>query len=281
MKRIGMAGLALGLLLPILGLGAGCTTLQATGERKFMLLSWDQEIQLGRESAPDFEKEFGERYGDLAVQAYVRSVGERVSRATTLPDLPYQFAVLSSDVVNAFALPGGPVYVTRGLLEKLTTEGQLAAVLGHEMAHVNARHGAQQISRELGVQVLLEVIGAAAGRTESAGKWQQAENLAKVVGSLVGLKYSRDMESQADRLGLDYMVASGYAPAEMVRLLDVFVSMSEGGRPSEWLSTHPNPDNRVQSVQTIIQEKYAGRAGRVADVEYKREILDRLSKSGS
>jgi len=280
MRRIAGTCLALALLVPLVGGGAGCAMIQATGERKLMLLTWDQEIQLGREAAPDFEKEFGGRLEDLAVQAYVRSVGEGVSRSTTLPDLPYQFAVLNSKVVNAFALPGGPVYVTRGLLEKLATEGELAAVLGHEMGHVNARHGAQQVSRQVGVQVIMEVIGAAAGRTETGGTWQQAASLAKVVGALVDLKYSRDMESQSDRLGLDYLAASGYAPGEMVRLLQIFVSLSEGGGQSEWLSTHPNPENRVQTVQAQIREKYADRGGRVADTEYQREVLDRLSKAG-
>jgi len=267
------------LLVPLIGAAAGCAMIQATGERKFMLLTWNQEIQLGRESSPDFEKEFGGRLDNLAVQAYVGSVGERVSRSTTLPELPYQFTVLNSDIVNAFALPGGPVYVTRGLLQVLKSEGELAAVLAHEMGHVNARHGAQQISRQIGMQVILEVVGAAAGRTTDADEGQRVKNVAKVVGALAGLKYSRDMERQADQLGLDYLAAAGYDPREMVRLLEIFGSLSGegGGRPVEWLSTHPNPENRVQNVGQRIREKYADRGGRVAEAEYQQEVLSRLA----
>jgi len=256
----------------------GCQRIPTTGERAFIVLSWDQEIALGHEAVPELEKEFGGPLDNLPIQAYVRSVGQRVAASAKhadLPKLPYQFTVLDSDVVNAFALPGGPVYVTRGLLDNLKTEGQLAAVLGHEISHINSRHGSQQISRQMGIQILLAA-AAAAGRIERGAQMAtQAEDLAKVVGGLINLKYSRGMESEADRFGLDYLAASGYDPREMVNLLNVFVSMG-GANPPEILSTHPKPETRVGAVEEMIRAKYPNRGGRVADEEYRREVLNRL-----
>jgi len=278
MKRMALACL-LAAALGVAAAPVGCQRIPTTGRRAFIVLSWNQEIALGREAAPELEKEFGGPLDNLPVQAYVRTVGQRVAgavRHADLPKLPYQFTVLDSDAVNAFALPGGPVFVTRGLLGNLKTEGQLAAVLAHEIGHINSRHGSQQISRQMGIQVLLAAAAAAAGRTEKGARMAtQAEDLAKVVVGLVNLKYSRGMESEADRFGLDYLAASGYDPREMANLLGVFVSMG-GARPPEILSTHPNPETRLEVVEQMIRAKYPNRGGRVADDEYRREVLNRL-----
>jgi predicted Zn-dependent protease len=279
MKRLLFASVLVAVTAWVLAAPAGCQRVPTTGQRAFILLSWDQEIALGREAVPEMEKEFGGPLEDLSIQAYVRTVGQRVAASAknpNIPDLPYQFAVLDSDVVNAFALPGGPVYVTRGLLSAIRSEGELAAVLGHELAHVHSRHSSQQVSRQMGIEVLLAAASAAMSRSEQGARYAtQAEDLAKVVGSLVQLKYSRGMESEADRFGLDYLAASGYDPREMVNLLNVFVSL-EGSRPPEFLSTHPNPANRVGAVEEIIRTNYPNRGGRVADEEYRREVLSRL-----
>ena len=280
MKRIVLA-----CLMPaaLLAAPVGCQRVPTTGERAFIVLTWDQETALGLEAAPELEKEFGGTLENLPVQAYVRTVGQRVAgavRHADLPKLPYQFTVLDSDVVNAFALPGGPVYITRGLLGNLKTEGQLAAVLAHEITHINSRHGSQQISRQMGIQVLLAAASAAMSRGEKGAQMAtKAEDLAKVVVGLINLKYSRGMESEADRFGLDYLAAAGYDPKEMVNLLNVFVSMG-GARPPEILSTHPNPESRVGAVEEMIRTKYPNRGGRVADEEYRREVLSRLKAGG-
>jgi len=266
------------ILVPLVVAG-GCQRVPGTGERKFIPLTWDQEIALGREAAPELESQFGGPLDDLLIQAYVRTVGERVARSARhpeMPELPYQFVALDSDVVNAFALPGGPVYVTRGMLEQLKTEGQLAAVLAHEIRHINGRHGSQQIGRQMGMQILLDVATAVAARSEGGARAARyGRDVADVVAGLVNLKYTREMESEADRLGLDYMVAAGYHPQEMVNLLTLLTS-TEGPRPPEFLSTHPNPENRVGAIREIIRTKYPNRDGRVADDEYRREVLDRL-----
>jgi len=283
MKRIMLACLTAGALGVAATAPLACQRVPTTGGRAFIVLTWDQEVALGREAAPELEKEFGGPLDNLPVQAYVRAVGQRVAGAVRhagLPQLPYQFTVLDSDVVNAFALPGGPVYVTRGLLGNLKTEDQLAAVLAHEITHINSRHGSQQISRQMGFQVLLAAASAAAGRTERGVQMAtQTEDLARVVVGLINLKYSRGMEREADRFGLDYLAASGYDPREMVNLLKVFVSMG-GTRPPEILSTHPNPESRLEAVEEIIREKYPSRGGRVADEEYRREVLNRLKAGG-
>jgi predicted Zn-dependent protease len=283
MKRIVLAWLLAAAFGPMAAAPLACQLVPTTGERAFIVLTWDQEMALGSEAAPELEKEFGGPLDNLPVQAYVRTVGQRVAASAKhpdLPQLPYQFTVLNSDVVNAFALPGGPVYITRGLLENLKTEGQLAAVLAHEITHINSRHGSQQISRQMGIQVLLAAAAAAAGRSESGAKMAtQAEDLAKVVVGLINLKYSRGMESEADHFGLDYLAASGYDPREMVNLLNVFVSMG-GARAPELLSTHPNPETRVGAVEEMIRAKYPNRGGRVAEEEYRREVLNRLKAAG-
>jgi predicted Zn-dependent protease len=278
MKRMVLACLLAAALGAAAAAPLACQRIPTTGERAFIVLTWNQETALGSEAAPELEKEFGGPLDNLPIQAYVRSVGQRVAASAKhadLPKLPYQFTVLDSEVVNAFALPGGPVYITRALLENLKTEGQLAAVLAHEITHINSRHGSQQISRQMGIQILLAA-AAAAGRIERGAQMAtQAEDLAKVVGGLINLKYSRGMESEADRFGLDYLAASGYDPREMVNLLNVFVSMA-GSRPPEILSTHPNPETRVGAVEEMIRAKYPNRDGRVADEEYRREVLNRL-----
>jgi predicted Zn-dependent protease len=262
---------------------AGCQTIPATGERKFLLFSEEDDVRLGKASAPDFEKQFGGPIADPGLQAYVRSVGakvaaeaKRIGERNAGHALPYEqtFTALASDDVNAFALPGGPVYITKGLLKEMRTEGQLAAVLGHETGHVYARHGSQQLTSQLGLEILMGVAVTAAGGAEGAGA---AGDVGKVVGALVGLKYSRAQETQADLLGLDYMVAAGYAAPEMVGLMQVFERMDKGGRPPQFLSTHPNPDNRIGTIQDQMRQRnYAARGGTVGEADYRRQVLDRL-----
>jgi predicted Zn-dependent protease len=271
MRRV-LAPAALATLAVLL---AGCPEIGPTGKRAFIPFSWEDEIALGREAAPELEKEFGGPIDDMALQAYVKTVGERIAASSYYPDLPYTFTALDSEVVNAFALPGGPVYVTRGLLEKMESEAELAAVLGHEVAHVTNRHSAQQIGRQMGFSVVLQVIGAIASRRGGGTGGEGIEKLGEVVAGLINLKYSRGMESEADRFGLDYLVAAGYRPAGMVGLLTTFTEM-EGGRPPEFLSTHPNPDNRIGDVRQMIADKYATVGGVVNEAEYRRKVLSRL-----
>ncbi len=276
-------GLGLGVaLLAAVSSATGCQTVEATGERHFLVFSKEDDVQVGQRAAPEFEAEFGGPLDHAGLQAYVRGVGEKVAATAERmeerragEELPYEmsYAVLDSDVINAFALPGGPVYITRGLLKEMKTEAQLAAVLGHETGHVYARHGTVQLSRQLGMQLLIAVALAAAGGGEGAGA---AADLAQVVGGLVNLKYSREQENQADDLGLDYLVNAGYDADGMVELLTIFSEMG-GARPPEFLSTHPNPENRVGTVRAAIRARgYGDEGGEVGPDDYQRQVLDVL-----
>lgn len=281
MRRGTMRGMALALLLPV-ACAAGCQTIPATGERQPMFFSREDDVKLGRQAAPEFEEEFGGPVEHSGLQGYVRSVGRKVARKADRIEerragepLPYEmeYTVLDSKVINAFALPGGPVYITRGLLKEMETEAQLAAVLAHETGHVYARHGSAQLSRQLGWELLISVAVAAAGGGEGA---VAGGDVARVVGGLANLKYSRTQENQADSLGLDYMVDAGYDPDGMPKLLQVFSEMG-GARPPQVLSTHPHPEARIGTVRSAIRSRgYADLGGEVGRSAYRRQVLDVL-----
>lgn len=221
----------------------GCAVNPATGERQLMFMSRDQEIDIGRSNDVQIVAQMG-LYPDSSMQRYVRGLGERLAATSEMPDLPWTFRVLDDPAINAFALPGGFVYVTRGIMAHMTSEAQLVGVLGHEIGHVTARHGANQASRAQLAQVGL-IAGAVFSETI-------AENIG-LAGGLTGLlfmKFGRDDESQADALGIRYMTRLSYDPRELagvMRMLDRS-SGPDGGRLPEWQSTHPDPANRVTAI---------------------------------
>jgi len=160
---------------------------------------------LGAQAAPEIEKEFEGKLTNPAIQSYVNSVGQRVALVSHRRDIQYHYAVVNSNTPNALALPGGYIYITRGLLVNLENEAQLAAVLGHETGHVTALHGVRQLQRNLGISLVLDAIGSA---TEST----RVQSMAKVVANLANLRYSREDETQADELGAEYAYKAGYKP---------------------------------------------------------------------
>ncbi|HUU09563.1 MAG TPA: M48 family metalloprotease [Phycisphaerae bacterium] len=258
MRRVAAAAVALALAAWMVGCG-GAAVDRAGGP----VLSLEQEIAIGRAAAPYLEVLAGGRLDDLAVQAYVRTIGERVARSTPMPDLPYQFIVTQGPEMAVFALPGGPVVVTRGLLAALRTEAQLAAALAHPLARINTRHLVGALQRELGKAELLTV--AAAGESACAGRLsdKQAETLARFAAAVRQLKADPEADGQADRLGLDYMVAAGYNPRGMTGFLETVAPGDEAG-------------GRAGRIGRAMDRKYGDRGGRVADEEYRREVLDRL-----
>jgi predicted Zn-dependent protease len=256
----------------------GCATNPLTGKKEFMLLSPEDELALGQQAAQPTAEELGGPYADPVIRQYVQAVGQRVAAEALKVSYPYEytFDVLDTEMVNAFALPGGPIFVTRGLLFSMSDESQLAGVLAHEVTHVAARHSAQQISTAMGAQFILSVLGAAGG--EGGG---YAGNLAKIVGGLVSLKYSRSDETQADSYGVDFAVRAGYQPMALVHVMELFKRMEEegGGGGPEFLRSHPLPDNRIENIRNIISQKYPGAAtdprfvvGREA---YQKNVLSR------
>lgn len=221
-----------------------------SGRNFLTLLPEQKEIEIGKAYLPYVVEEFDGLYPDREVQEYVRVVGVGLARQTERK-LPYEFHVVNSSVMNAFALPGGPVVITRGLLMKLGSESELAAVLAHELGHINARHHARFLEKQFGLSLLLG-LGALFLGDRPYG--QLLVQFGQVGAVLLSLKFSRDQEREADRYGLTYLHRSGYDPEGMIRVFELFKSLERGGRPPEWLSTHPLPENRIVQARQEIQK---------------------------
>jgi len=235
------------------GMPLSCATNPVTGEKQLSLVSEQQEIGLGKETAEEVQQSIG-LYPDPRVAAYVDGIGKRMAASSERPNLPWQFQVVDDDAVNAFALPGGPVYVTRGLLTHLNSEAELAAVLGHETAHITAKHSVNQLSK---AQLAQLGLGLGAALKPSWAKYGQ---LAGAGLQIMFLRFSRDHEREADDLGFKYMQAQGYDPHAMVttfQTLDRVSQSGEGGRLPAWLATHPDPGDRVAAAQRRIETQQA------------------------
>lgn len=259
--------LTIALLTLTFGTLAACATNPATGAREFSLMSEEQEIQLGREADAQILQEMGV-YQDQELQRYVSTIGLRLAKASERPHLPWKFTVVDEPAVNAFALPGGFIYVTRGILAHMSSEAELTSVLGHEIGHVTAQHSVNQMSKQqLAMGGLL--VGAVL-----VPEVAQGAQLAQAGLSLLFLKYGRDDERQADDLGLRYMTRGGWDAREMPKMFSVLEGSSAlagAGRLPNWLSTHPDPAaRRERSEQLIAERRYpAGETG-------VDRLLDRL-----
>lgn len=219
-----------------------------TGENQYVSLTHEQEIALGLQSAPEMIREFGGLYQDQDTQDAIDQIGMDLVRNSIAAETDWQweFHVLDNDIVNAFALPGGQIFITTGLLSRLEDEGELAGVLAHEIVHVLARHSAQHIAQS---DLTNGLVGAVAVASDSAS----AAQTAAVIGQLINMRYGREDEIQSDTLGVCLMFSSGYDANEMVDVMRVLESASGGGSQPEWLSTHPNPGNRIQEIEQAIQ----------------------------
>lgn len=243
---------SLGLLLVAtvsLGALSACARNPATGELQLSFIGENREIQMGRQADESIVRSMGV-YESEELESSVSELGRRMAAVSERPDLPWTFRVVDEPVVNAFALPGGFVYMTRGILVHFNSEAQLAAVLGHEIGHVTARHSVNQMSRQQ-----LATIGLGVGSILSP-EVAQFQGLISSGMQLAFLKFSRDDESQSDELGLRYMTAVGYDPTEMAGVFRMLGRASGGGgeRAPEWLSTHPDPENREDRIRERIAE---------------------------
>lgn len=252
--------LGIGLLFAVFGLlnyFGNVSENPVTGERQRVALTPQQEIQLGQQGRSEVLQEFGGLYDGAALQNYVDQVGAEVvseSAAEQLP-YPYEFHVVDApDTVNAFALPGGQVFITTAMLAQLNSEAQLAGVLAHEVAHVVARHGAEQLARQqLGAALVNAIAISTSG--EDPGSGRQAALIAQAVNQLIGLQYSREDELESDRLGFEFLTAAGYNPEGLIELMQI-LERSGQESPPEFLSTHPYPDSRIDQLQALIQAEY-------------------------
>ena len=212
---------------------------------------------MGQEGAKAAAQQMG-IYADSGIQRYVSGLGLAIAKASERPDLPWSYTVVDDPIVNAFALPGGPVFVSRGILTYMNSEAELVSVLGHETGHVTAKHSVSQMSKQQLAQIGL--IGAMVLRPEL----QQLGQAASAGLGLLFLKFSRDDETQADGLGFKYMTTAGYQPSEMAEMFKTLQRLSggEGSRGTpEWQSTHPDPGNRVAKTAQRIQAANRSFAG--------------------
>lgn len=223
-----------------------------TGENQHISLTEKQEIALGLQAVAEMEQQYQGLYPDQKAQDLVDKIGFGVVKESDAgkTDWPFEFTLLAdSETVNAFALPGGQVFITYALFSHLQTEGQLAGVLGHEVGHVVARHGAQRIAKSELTQGLSGAVAVASGDA-------RASQVAAMIAQLVNLKYGRDDELQSDSLGVRFMSQAGYDPRAMISVMQILAQLTAGNRPPEFFSTHPNPENRIQAIQSAIQQAY-------------------------
>ena len=257
----------------VAALAAACATNPVTGQREFTLMSEAQEISMGRESDAQIKAEMGV-YNDPELQQYVSRIGLQLAKLSERPDLPWQFTVVDQAAINAFALPGGFIYITRGILPFLDNEAELAGVLGHEIGHVTARHSVRQYSRSIGGALLLGGLGVFVPAARPFGQ------ISEQALGLLFLKYGRADEVQADELGARYESSGGWDPAGVPGMLSTLGRLDEAagdrkGVPN-WLSTHPDPLERVALIQPTVQKLKAGRTNFVTDRDSLLRRVDGL-----
>jgi predicted Zn-dependent protease len=259
---------ALRLLVVVAAVAWGCATNPATGQRQIILMSEQQEVQLGRESDGQIRQEMGV-YKDEALQRYIAGIGARLVPQAHRPDLPWTFTVVDEAAVNAFALPGGFIYITRGILPFLQNEAELAGVLGHEVGHVDARHSAQQYSKQVGAGLGLAVAGIFAPST------QPLQGIAGAGLQMLFLKYGREDELQADQLGVGYAARAGWDPHGVPAMLNTLARLDEATGSSRgvpnWALTHPPAEDRVTRVQEAVAAAPAGASATNAS-EFERHL---------
>jgi len=231
---------------------------ETTGKSQRVAMTSQEEIALGLHAEPEMMQQHGGLATDANARALVDRVGnqllealdKKLASANHKNPYPFKFHLLRDpQTINAFALPGGQVFITLGLFKELETEGQLAGVLGHEVGHVLDRHGAQQLAKQQLTQGLVGAAGVAGGGYDSA-------RMAAAIGQMVNMKYGRTDELQADEWGVKLMAGAGYDPNAMLGVMKILAKASNGNAPPEFLSTHPNPANREVEIERVIHEEF-------------------------
>lgn len=226
---------------------------QITGEKQHISISPEQEIMLGLDGRNYMIQKSGGLYPDKQVQDYIDLIGKKIVQNSDARKSPYnyEFHVLADpNTVNAFAMPGGQIFITAGLLKRLENENQIAGVLGHEVGHVVARHSAAQMAKQELTQGLVGAASVAGGDINSA-------QYAQMIGNMVNMKYGREDELESDELGVRFMIQAGYDPNALIGVMRVLDASSGGRSQPEFSSTHPSPSNRIEKIKEAIV-KYGG-----------------------
>jgi Peptidase family M48/DnaJ-like protein C11, C-terminal len=239
--------LALPVLLSAAGQGADNRTVLKPGWNMF---SPQQDVEVGQQVAPDAERQLS-MLNNSRVDSYVNALGQRLAAKAPGERYPYQFKVVDDEAINAFALPGGPVYVNRGVIEAADNEAQLAGVIAHEISHVALRHGTNQASKASAAQLPLAILGGIIGSDSTKGAIAQLG--ASFAMNSILLKYSRTAESQADIMGTQILYDAGYDPRAMAQFFKKLEAQQQGNGPVEFFSNHPSPDNRIERVDQEVQ----------------------------
>lgn len=225
-----------------------------TDEVQYVDLSPEQEVALGLQAAPELTQQYGGLYPDPTVRAFVDRVGRRLVDRTAAHDTPYRFdfhLLNDEQTLNAFALPGGQVFVTAALMNALETEGELAGVLGHEIGHVVARHGAEHMAKQKLTQGLTGAAVIATYDPDNPSSQGHAA-VAAAIGQLINMRYGREDEIESDVLGVRFTAEAGYDPRSMIHVMEVLRDAGGGARRAEFFSTHPDPDRRIERIREAI-----------------------------
>lgn len=227
-----------------------------TGEKQHISMSPQDEVAMGLQSAPQMAAEFGGVVENQELAGVVKKVGQRIVQNSGAKNTPYSYdfhLLADQQTINAFALPGGQIFITYALFSKLENEDQLAGVLGHEIGHVVARHSAERMAQQ---ELTQGLTGAATVAVSGGGMNSGA--IAQMVANMVSMKYGRDQELQSDDLGVRFMLESGYEPENMIGVMEILKAAGGPNRTPEFQSTHPDPENRVEAIREAIK-KYRGK----------------------
>lgn len=229
-----------------------------THKKQHVGMTAGQEIAMGLQAAPQMARQYGGESRDGAAQARVSRVGRRLISQTAAGASPYkfQFHLLADDqTINAFALPGGQIFITEGLYRKLSTDGELAGVLAHEIGHVIERHSAQQLAKSRLTQGLTGAAVIASYDPNNPNSRNTAA-VAAAIGQLVNLRYGRQDELEADGWGVKLTAKAGYDPRAMIKVMHILEEASKGRAPPEFFSTHPNPEHRIDRIQAALDRQF-------------------------
>jgi predicted Zn-dependent protease len=223
-----------------------------TGEKQRVAMTPEQEVALGYKSAPQMAAQMGGLSQHEKARALVRQLGEKLVAGSFVAKSPYKFSfhvLADARTINAFALPGGPIFITEGLLRLLKSEAELAGVLGHEIGHVIARHSSERLAKQQLTQGLLGALVVGSGDYTTA-------QIGQVVGSMINMSYGREDELESDALGIRIMTEAGYDPRAMIRVMEVLAKASGGSSQPEFMSTHPAPENRAGRIKEEIAKRF-------------------------